>query len=260
MRRALKRNEPGPGGMLVWSFLLHAALFFLVTQLNILSGVQPDNAPVYYVDVVNLPVARPRSGNPAGSTAGATEPAPPPAAPKPQPEEMRLPAKTTPPSRPKTATAAPSVKAKQDRQETTQDFEERLARLQQETESRHESAALDALRRRAAGRGKGQAGMPGAAGKEAGSDYSSYIQSRLKDAFKSTITFQSRTPEVRVRLTIDRAGHIVRQRIEYSSGDRLFEGAVLQAIAKAEKSFTPPPGGQDFEHGFVFKPQGVGKN
>lgn len=253
MTRTLKRKDPGPGGMIVCSFLLHAALFFLVMQLNILSGVQADNPPVYYVDVVNLPVASPRSGSPAGSAAIA--PVVPPA-PKPLAEEMKLPAKPTPPSRPKSTTATP----KPDRQESARDFEERLARLERENESRHTAAALDALRRKKTGSDKGQAGMPGATGKEAGSDYSSYIQSRLKDAFKTTIAFQSKTPEVRVRLTINRTGRIARQRIEYSSGDRLFEDAVLQAIAKAEKSFTPPPGGQDFEYGFVFKPQGVGKN
>lgn len=259
MTRTLKRKDPGPGGMFICSFLLHAALFFLVTQLNILSGVQVDNTPVYYVDVVNLPVASPRAGSPSGNATGATASVAPPT-PKPQAEEMKLPAKPTPTSRPKSTTATPSSSAKPDHQESARDFEERLARLERENESRHEAAALDALRKRKTGSGKGQAGMPGATGKEAGSDYSSYVQSRLKDAFKSTIAFQSKAPEVRVRLTINRAGRIARQRIEYSSGDRLFEDAVLQAIAKAEKSFTPPPGGQDFEYGFVFKPQGVGKN
>lgn len=257
MTRTLKRKEPGPGGMFICSFLLHAALFFLVMQLNILSGVQADNPPVYYVDVVNLPVASPQSGNPADSAATAPVATP---TPKPQAQEMKLPAKPSTPSRPKSTTATPSSSAKPDHQESARDFEERLARLERENESRHEAAALDALRKRKTGSEKGQAGMPGAKGKEAGSDYSSYIQSRLKDAFKTTIAFQSKAPEVRVRLTINRAGRIARQRIEYSSGDRLFEDAVLQAIAKAEKSFTPPPGGQDFEYGFVFKPQGVGKN
>ena len=257
MTHTLKRKDPGPGGMFICSFLLHAALFFLVTKFNILSGVQVDHPPVYYVDVVNLPVASPRSGNPAGSAATASV-APP--AQKPQAQEMKLPAKPTPPSRPKSTPPTPSSGAKLDHQESARDFEERLARLERENESRHAAAALDALRKRATGSGKGQAGMPGATGKEAGSDYSSYIQSRLKDAFKATIAYQSKAPEVRVRLIINRAGRIARQRIEYSSGDRLFEDAVLQAIAKAEKSFTPPPTGQDYEYGFVFKPQGVGKN
>jgi len=255
MTRILKRKESGPGGMFVCSFLLHAALFFLMTRLTLLPGLHTDNAPVYYVDVVNLPVASPQAGNPAGSTAAATA-----APPAPEPQEMKLPAKTAAPTRIKPIPAAPTRDAKTDQAETAREFEERLARLERDAESRHQAAALDALRKRTATGGKGPAGMPGGTGKEAGSDYPSYIQSRLRDAFKSTIAFQSKSPEVRVRLSIDRGGHVTRQRIEYSSGDRLFEEAVLQAIARAEKGIPPPPGGQDFEHGFVFKPQGVGKN
>jgi colicin import membrane protein len=254
MTRTLKRKDPGPGGMFVCSFLLHVAFFFLITRLTLLPGLHPDNAPVYYVDVVNLPVASPQAGNPAGSTAAATA-----APPAPAPQEMKLPAKTAAPTRIKPV-PAPASGAKTDQSETAREFDERLSRLERDAESRHQAAALDALRKRTAGGGKGPAGMPGGTGKEAGSDYSSYIQSRLKDAFKSTIAFQTKSPEVRLRLTIDRGGHVIRQRIEYSSGDRLFEEAVLQAVARAEKGFTPPPGGQDFEHGFVFKPQGVGKN
>ena len=101
--------------------------------------------------------------------------------------------------------------------------------------------------------------MPGGTGKEAGSDYASYIQSRLRDAFKTTIAYASKAPEVVLRLSIDRTGHVTKSRIERSNGDALFEDAVLKAVSKAEKSFPPPPGGGEFEQGFIFKPQGVAK-
>jgi colicin import membrane protein len=256
MTRALKRKDPGPGGMFVCSILLHAVLFLLMTRLSLLSGLRPINEPVYYVDVVNLPVASPQAGSPSGSTAAAAAAAPP----APKPQEMKLPAKPAAPPRIKPPAAAPARDTKTEQAETAREFEERLARLERNTESRHQAAALDALRKRTANAGKGQAGMPGGTGKEAGSDYSSYIQSRLKDAFKATIAFQTKSPEVRIRLTIDRGGRVTRQHIEYSTGDRLFEAAVLQAVARAEKGFPPPPGGQEIENGFVFKPQGVGKN
>lgn len=101
--------------------------------------------------------------------------------------------------------------------------------------------------------------MPGGTGTEAGSDYPSYIQSRLTDAFRTTIAFQSKNPLVVVRITIGRNGRITQLRTEKSSGDKVFEDAVARAIAKAEQSFPPPPSREEFEYGFVFRPQGVGK-
>lgn len=168
---------------------------------------------------------------------------------------MKLPAKPAA----KRSTASTPAKIAKPAAETAREFEERLARLERETEAKHQAAALEALKRRTAGSGKGEAGMPGGTGREAGSDYASYIQSRLRDAFKTTIAYESKAPEVVVRLAIDRSGHVTKSRIERSSGDTLFEDAVLKAISKAEKAFPPPPGGVEFEQGFVFKPQGVGR-
>ena len=100
--------------------------------------------------------------------------------------------------------------------------------------------------------------MPGATGTEAGSDYGSYIQSRLKDAFALTIASSSRNPMVVARLTIDRNGKVIGFRIERSSGDKVFEDSVARAVDRASANFPPPPGSKEFQQGFVFKPEGVG--
>ena len=68
---------------------------------------------------------------------------------------------------------------------------------------------MEAIRNRAASRGKGQAGIPTGTGREAGSDYASYIRSRLVDAFKTTIAYQDKAPRAVVVLTIDRNGRVV---------------------------------------------------
>lgn len=254
MKRALKRKEPGPGGMLVCSFMFHAAIFLIITQFNFLPGLHADNAPVYYVDVVNLPVASPQAGLPAGGAEAVappvTEPTPPTAEP-----QMKLPSKPAPPAAGKQQPRQSSSTA------TDREFEEGLAKLARESEARHQAAALEAARRRAAGAGKGPAGMPGATGTEAGSDYASYIRSRLEDAFRQEDVFKpDRNKVVEVRLTIGRSGKIIGKRFERSSSDIMFNNAVERAISRAEPEFRPPPGGGTFEHGFVFKPQGVGKN
>lgn len=236
--------------MVCWSAVIHLALFFLLVNFNFPARFK--EAPVYYVDLLDLPVANPQAGTP-GSTRGT--PAPPPPAPS-QPRQMTLPTKAAQKAAPRQVAATQPKQT--DAAESAREYEERLARLEQEASARHATAAIDALRKKAGG--KGTAGMPGAAGTEAGSDYPSYIQSRLRDAFTSTIAFQHKNPEVAVRITISRTGRVSRVRLERSTGDKVFEDAVTRAIAKAEQTFPPPPRGEEFESGFVFRPQGVGKN
>lgn len=255
MTPQFRRSNKGLGSSFLFSLLVHFSIYGLVTWFHFFPALRLPEAPVYYVDMVNLPVADPQAGIPAVPP-GTSAPSPPPAPAKPAPE-MKLPAKT--PSRP---ASAPAAKTKPDSSQaagdTSREFEERLAHLEKTSEARHEAAALDALRNKMASRG-GQAGVPGGTGRESGSDYASYIRSRLVDAFKATIAFQDKNPKVVIVLTIDRNGRVVKTRIERSSGDRLFENSVNRAIARAEKEFRPPPGGGTFEYGFIFSPQGVGK-
>lgn len=237
-----------------YSAIAHVIVFFIL--LNFQFPAHFHEAPVYYVDVLDLPVAHPQAGTPAGAP-GETKsaPAPPPPSP-PAPREMTLPAK--PAAKLPAKQTAPQPPKKTEEAETTREFEERIARLEREAEARHAAGAIEAMRK--TGGSRGPVGIPGATGNEAGSDYASYIQSRLKDAFKTTIAFQSKTPEVMVRITISRTGRISRVRTERSTGDKVFEDAVSRAIAKAEKNFPPPPKGEEFDLGYVFRPQGVGKN
>lgn len=250
MSRTGAPRDTGLGWGFAVSCAVHASLAAFVLLYRF-SPPPPLEAPVYYVDVVNLPVASPQAGS--SVTGGSPLPATPP--PPPKPAEMALPAKHTPPK----ATTPKSTPARES--DSSQAFEERMAKLQREIDERRQEAALDALRRKTAGSGRQpeRVGTPGGTGKEAGSDYASYIQSRLTDAFQATIAHQSKAPEVVIRLTIDATGHIIRKRIERSSGDRIFEESVHKAIARAEKTFVPPPAGGEFEYGFIFRPQGVGK-
>jgi colicin import membrane protein len=142
--------------------------------------------------------------------------------------------------------------------ETDREFQKRLSRLERTVEGRQTEAAIDALRKKVA-QGSGRAGMPGGTGTEAGSDYGSYIQSRLRDAFARTISFRDRNPVVVLRLTIDRNGKVTGYRVDRSSGDKVFEDSVKRAVERAAENFPPPPGREEFQQGFIFKPEGVGK-
>ncbi len=231
------------------SLLAHVAFFAAFSFLDFFRTAQSNAVPVYYVDMVNLPVADPRAGSPLDRGSDQA-----PAAPEPQKEEMRSPADTPQ----KLPAAIPDRKKSEPQPETGQDFNERLARLEKKVQGQHTEDAIAKLRTKVAS-GSGRAGMPGGTGTEAGSDYGSYIQSRLRDAFETTIATSSRNPMVVVRLTIDRFGKVIGYRLERTSGDKVFEDSVARAVDRAQENFPPPPGGKEFQQGFIFKPEGVGK-
>jgi len=135
-----------------------------------------------------------------------------------------------------------------------------MARLERAAEAKQEEATLARLREKVKNQGSGRAGMPGAGGKEAGSDYLAYIQSRLKDAFQKTISHSSQNPEMAVRIFIDTDGKLSRKKAERSSGDRAFEISVLRAIDLASEHFTPPPNRKVFEGVFVFRRESIVPN
>ena len=247
MSHTLQRNEPGFGWMLLCSTAIHLACYFLLVEFHF-SPRPFKEGPVYYVDVVTLPVANPRAGTPSSP---GREPS------KPAQQEMALPAKSSlkASAKPKPPNQKPAAS-----KETTRQFEERMAKIERDVDAKHVSAALDALQKKVATAGNGgQTGMPGAKGTEAGSDYASYIRSRLTDVFRTTISFQTKNPEVMVRLTIDRAGKVVGLHFERSTNDRIFEDAVRRTILKAAQTFPPPPGGGKFEYSYRFAPEGVSK-
>lgn len=241
MIKVSARNESGLGGVFSGSLLLHLLLLLIASRLSLLTGPLATAQIIYEVDLLNLPVAAPQAGEPSAAPTATTVPSPPVTH-----DSMALP---TPKS---TIKPAPVPAPNQD----SEAFSRRMADLERKAEARHEANAIEQLRSKVT---KGQVGMPDGSGSESGSDYTSYLHTRLTDAFKTTITYQSKDPEVAVRLVIDGKGRIVASRIERSSGDKLFEDAALRAISKAARLLVPPPNGASFEHGFVFRPQGVGK-
>lgn len=244
-----RKKESGLGISIACSFLLHATLLATFSLIDLYPSINKSSEPVYYVDIVNLPVANPRSGSPGKevSQAAATPPSR-------QQEEMKLPPKSSKPSRP-VPSKAPKTQANE---ETSKDFQERLAKLERKVGRQHAESTMDELRKRVASQG-GRSGMPGGKGTEAGSDYASYIQSRLRDAFKMTIAYRSRNPVVVVQVFISRYGKLSSYRIQRSSGDKVFEDAVARAIDMAAENFPPPPNRREFQQGFIFRPEGLEK-
>jgi colicin import membrane protein len=242
------------------SFIVSAVIHLTVFLLVLWRGgfVAPLKIQeTYYVDIINLPVAAPQAGSPSQKGNDA-HPAPPPpktpAAPMAEPKPVKAGAKPSPKQQ-----KAPTA-SKESAAESATQFADRMAKLERAAEARQEEATLDRLREKIKNQGTGRAGMPAGSGREAGSDYLAYLQSRLKDAFRETISHTSKKPEITVRLFIDTDGKLSRKKIERSSGDRAFEISVLRAIDTASEKFTPPPGRKVFEGIFVFKPEGISLN
>lgn len=242
------RVDTGIGVSCIVSTVIHLAVFLLLVWWGKLFPVNMAIQETYYVDVVNLPVADPRSGSPTQKGDEAEVAPPPPVA---SVGTMSLPEK------PKTG-AKTAEKPEATSSEAA--FAERMAKLEKITEARHEEAVLERLRSKLKSPGSGRSGMPAASGTERGSDYTAYIQSRLKDAFHDTISYSTKNPEMVVRLFIDAGGKLTKRTAERSSGDRAFELAVLRAIDMASEKFTAPPDKKMFEGVFVFKPQGITPN
>jgi colicin import membrane protein len=245
--------DTGLGVSFIFSAVIHLAVFLLMFWLG---RFAPENMHVqetYYVDVVNLPVADPRAGSPS-QKGNDSEQAPPPRAPE---NPMSMPAPPKPDLKSKTGK---NPAKSNDAASESSSFAERMAKLENKSEAQHAAESLAQLQNRSKSSGSGRSGMPATSGTEKGSDFTAYIQSRLKDAFRETISYSSKNPEMAVRLFIDTNGKLVRSKTERSSGDRAFEIAVLRAIDLASEKFTQPPNRKVFEGVFVFKPQGISQN
>ncbi len=250
MGSRVSRIDTGAGVSFIASAVIHLAVFLLLTWWGVFFPPHRAIQETYYVDVVNLPAANPRSGSSAQKPgdAGAVPPpapAPPmavPSPPRPAPKNLTKGVKPTDP---------------QESAETESAFAERMAKLERNSESRREESVLEKLRSKVKAGSGTKIGTPGAGGAEAGSRYADYIKSRLEDALKVTNSYTTKNPEVAVRLTIGADGRLLRINIERSSGDAAFELAVRRAIDLASQKFTAPPNRTPFENGFIFKPKGI---
>ena len=247
-------SERSLGFGLIASTVIHLTVFLLLAWSGKLFPHNVTVKDTYYVDIVNMPVADPRLGSPTqkGDEAQA-QPQLPAAV-----SRMVLPQPAKPLAKPHAKPVRPAPPKTVPPTDT--EFAKRMAKLERNIEARQEQAVLDNLRKKIGAGGSGRAGMPAATGKEKGSDYTAYLQSRLKDAFRETISYSTKSPEMIVRLFIDGNGKLVRRTPVRSSGDRAFELAVYRAIDMASEKFPPPPDKHVFEGVFVFRPQGITPN
>lgn len=246
------KRDAGLGIGFLVSAILHLAVFLLLVAWNNFFPVTLTPEATYYVDITNLPVAAPQHGSsPAKSEAPALAPPPQPLsagsmplppAPK-KPESKSGPAKTAKPEE-MGKTAADAA-----------DFDKRMSKLQGAAEARRQEENIERMRRKLSAAPPGKTGSATGSGSQSGSDYLSYITSRLSDAFNEPPnTGKQVFTELRIR--INAAGKLELMEITRSSGNPAFDNYAKKSVYEAEKDFPPPPNGK-FEFIFRFRPQGI---
>lgn len=250
MNSRVPQVDTGIGVSFTVSAVIHMAVFLLVAWWGQLFPLQMPIQETYYVDVVSLPVVSPQQGDAVqknGESDATPAPAPVPLTPVPASAK----------NAPKSGTKAVKSVSPAESVETESAFAERMAKLEGKAEAQQYEERLKRLSSKKKATSSTKAGIPSAAGTEAGSSYADFIKSRLEDALKLTSYYTTQKPEVAVRLTISAEGRLIRMKIERSSGDAAFELAVRRAIDLASEKFIAPPTRTTFENGFIFKPKGI---
>lgn len=230
--------EPKLGRAFLISSGLHVLLFLLFSGL-ILPRFTSERKPVYYVDLVNLPVDKPQAGRPD-------------AAPK-KAVKKKAARKTTPQAKKSTPVIrqkAPVPAKVEDSGPSDADIAARISRMKKKKESREE---IDALKQKLAAlanqdaRGEDAApdtpiGMPDGTGDEVGASHLAWLQAYLKQQWSLSEYQVTRLDlEAEVRIVFDAAGRMTDFSFLKKSGDRFFDESVRSAILKSQQLPKPPP-------------------
>ncbi len=246
------RSNAGIGRMLVLSFILHVVVFALMGGYLVPRFEKPQK-PVYYVDLLNKPVAKPRAGRPDAPAKKKT-PA------KKKPVEKKTPAVTKPVTKPpvkakpatvkkapeqvvktppKTVDKAPSVKPSVDvaaatveknYQEETLDAIERLKRKQRIDALKQELNALATRETPTTDTIDAPVGEVGGQGDEAGVSFDSWIKEYLSQAWALPRHYWERGLKAKMVLQFNTSGRLAHYEMLSPSGDSFFDASVKRAV------------------------------
>ncbi len=230
-----------PGAFLV-SLLLHALLFVAVTGGWALRARVTEKPPVYYVDLLQAPVANPQAGLPEPRVAAREQLTPPaPSAVQAPPSPLATPAKPLPPA--KSAAAAKAAAQAEERE-----LEKKMAQLQEAEEQRAYQERLARMIQRSTRQvlPAVPVGIPEGKGAEAGAPSLAYAQAFIQQnwALSPYLLADERQMagiEAKVRLTYEKNGRLKSFRFEKESGDSRFDESVRRALAKSQQLPQPLP-------------------
>jgi len=231
--------------MVLASLGLHLVVLLIFSGV-ILPRFDRPRQPVYFVDLVNLPVARPQAGRPDArpepakvkpvakpeETRSEPKPAPPP--PKPTPK-VQAPLKTAPPA-PKAAVPKPPKPA------PAPNYQDTLKKIEAMQQTRERQQELDALKQKLARLAasdtrpgstppEAPVGMPEGKGDQAGPDQRAWLQAFFKANWRlSKYQVSTRNLEARVTVRYDAKGNLLDYQMRKTSGDQAFDDSVKRAV------------------------------
>ncbi|EAT15588.1 TonB C-terminal domain-containing protein [Desulfuromonas acetoxidans] len=252
------RSNAGIGRMLVLSFILHVLLFALMGGYLVPRFEKPQK-PVYYVDLLNKPVAKPRAGRP---DAPAKKKAPK----KKKPVIKKAPAVTKPPvkkkpvtvkkapaevvkTQPKATQKTPVVKQPADvptktveknYQEETLDAIERLKRKQRINALKQELNALATRDIPTTDTIDAPVGEVGGQGDEVGVGFDSWIKEYLSQAWALPRHYWERGLKAKMVLQFNTSGRLAHYEMLSPSGDSFFDASVKRAVQQLTQLPSKP--------------------
>ncbi|MBN2428554.1 MAG: TonB C-terminal domain-containing protein [Deltaproteobacteria bacterium] len=271
----------GFGRMIIASLVVHALVVVLFSGIFVPLTKKKDR-PVYYVDLVNLPVERPQAGRPDGSKSEpakakkaapkAVEP------PKPPPAKAAEKVKLAPEKTPAVKEKPPAVKTpvkkeavkkeavkkdevkkkdtpkvkprsvEKDYQQSVLGAVEALrAKKKAEQAEIARKAKIEALKnklaamttqdsRSAGGASDAPLGVPDGRGDQAGVSHGLWLQTYLTSNWSlSKYQLSRQDLEAEIHVEYDREGNLIRKRLVRSSGDKVFDRSVENAVLKSSK-------------------------
>lgn len=225
-----------PAAVLV-SLALHGLLFLAITGGWGTRPPRAEKAPVYYVDLLQPPVANPRAGRP--ESRAATAPAP--AAAEAPPAPSAAVAKPLP-------AAKSAAAAKAEAQAAERELEKKMEQMRAAEEQRAYEERLKKMIQRSTRQvlPAVPVGVPEGKGTEAGASSLAYAQAFIQQnwALSPYLLADARQMagiEAKVRLTYDKDGRMVSFRFEQESRDRQFDESVRRALTKSRQLPQPLP-------------------
>lgn len=222
-----------------------------------------ESRPVYYVDLMNLPVKNPQAGRPQARPRKA-QPATPKTAPKQKAPplvhprqkstaKVVLPTKSKPKAKLKPKTKTNPAADKRAYQKVLQDIEE-MQRQKKIEALKRKLAALGKSEDRPAPATAAPVGMPTGQGDQKGVAYEAWIHDYLKKAWAlSRYQVSNVDLSATVELKFDSRGYLVDYRFVTPSGDERFDQSVKKAILQLTRLPTAPGNALTLEIAFNLK-------
>lgn len=262
MAHAVKKNRTTPangnsvglGRMLLLSLALHL-LMFAVLGGFVVPRIEERKKPVYYVDLLHKPVAKPRAGRPDATVvkkkkkpAAKKTVAKPKAKPKPKPQAKPVVKKQGPQVKPaapvkkvveKKPTPQPAVVDNRYGDETL-DAIEQLRRKQRIADLKNQLANLTSEPSPAVTTIDAPVGVVGGTGTEAGVDFDSWIKEYLSQAWALPSHYHQRGLVAKMMLRFDSQGRRYSYEMLSPSGDTFFDASVKRAVQQLQQLPSAP--------------------